>query len=297
MKKIKYDSIKKICPLCNSKKIKNIYNIAYNQYSFSIYGCNICNFIFMNPCFNEKTINNFYKKNYYTGNINYEYIDERKQLKYNNYVWTARLKKIKKYIKEGNLLDIGASFGGFLQIARQYYTCFGIEISKYAGNYAKKYFKNNLHIGTINDHPFPSQSFSVITMIELIEHIQDPVSALKKCFKLLKKEGLLLIQTANMDGWQAIKSAQSYHYFLPGHLSYFNSKNLSMLLKQIGFKRIKVFIPVDFGLLPKLLKSRGQFNKITDYIKWFKIIWYHYKSMLKYKGRPLTSSMVIYAFK
>ncbi|HOU86000.1 MAG TPA: class I SAM-dependent methyltransferase, partial [Spirochaetota bacterium] len=50
-------------------------------------------------------------------------------------------------------------------------------------------------------------------------------------------------------------------------------------------------------LYAKLLKSRGNFIKISDYRKWINISLYHLKGYLRRKGKPLTSSMVIYAFK
>ena len=100
-----------------------------------------------------------------------------------------------------------------------------------------------------------------------------------------------------MDGWQAQKAKERYHYFLPGHLSYFSAQNLSHTLYTIGFSKVKIYYPVDFGLLPKLRKSRGDFSTLKDYVKWFTIALYHLKSKIKWKGQPLTSSMVVYAFK
>ena len=98
--------------------------------------------------------------------------------------------------------------------------------------------------------------FSVITMIELLEHVSDPVTAVSECFRLLKENGLLVIQTANMDALQAKCLKDKYAYFMPGHVSYFTKRNLVDLLKKTGFKKVKVFYPVEFGLIPKLLKSR-----------------------------------------
>ena len=97
-------------------------------------------------------------------------------------------------------------------------------------------------------------------MIELIEHLKDPVSAIDECFRLLKKDGILVIQTANMDGLQARIKGEGYSYFLPGHVSYFSRRNLTEALLRAGFRGVRAFIPVEFGLMPKLLKSRGSFK-------------------------------------
>ncbi len=114
---------------------------------------------------------------------------------------------------------------------------------------------------------------------------------------MLESGGVAVIQTADMEAWQSLNAGEKYHYYLPGHLSYFSEKNLTGLLLRTGFRKVKVFRPVDFPLYSKLLKSRGSFKKITDYRKWIQISLYHFMGHFKRKGKPLTSSMVIYAFK
>jgi 2-polyprenyl-3-methyl-5-hydroxy-6-metoxy-1,4-benzoquinol methylase len=287
----------KKCPLCNSEDIIKQYTITRFKPELPIDRCLKCNFLFMNPRLKDSYLNELYSKNYYKGNTDFSYQDERKLIKYSNYVWNKRLQNIRKFVKTGNFLDVGAAFGGFMQAASKYYNAYGIELSKYAGLYAQKTFKEKLHIGTLSSQKFEKNFFNVITMIELIEHLENPCQALQKCFDLLKPGGLLLIQTANMNGHQARKLKDGYHYFLPGHLSYFTFSNLKMALRKTGFSKVIPYYPTDFGLLPKLLKSRHSFKNIFDYYKWFKIALYHFKSKIKYKGDPLTSSMVIYAIK
>ena len=232
-----------------------------------------------------------------TGENPYSYIDERKLKDHSGYVWSARIKSIRRYSPEGNFLDIGASFGGFLVQAMKYFRLYAIEISPYAGNYLKKIDGMHVHIGTLYDHPFPSGTFSVITMIEVIEHLPDPVFALRECHRLLNASGLLVIQTANMAGLQARLLKDRYAYFMPGHVSYFSKKNLIRALGEAGFSKIRVFHPVDFGLLPKLRKSRHSFQSPWDYRKWLRIIFYHLAGKINIASFSATSSMVIYAVK
>ncbi len=251
----------------------------------------------MNPRFNDKFIKNLYNESYYTGIAEYSYYDERDAENYSRYIWKKRLQKIKQFVNEGNFLDVGCAFGGFLKTASEYFTPFGIEFSEYSVKQAKAVFGKNIHAGSLEDNPFKKKFFSVITMIELIEHLGDPRRAISECYDLLKKDGLLVIQTANMDGLQAKFLKEKYGYFLPGHVSYFTKENLSYLLKQTGFKRIIFFYPVEFGLLPKLLKSRYNFKSNLDYFKWLRIACYHFISKIRFGNFAATSSMVIYALK
>lgn len=252
----------------------------------------------MNPCFSDETLKSFYTDSYYSGSSSFSYIDERKQEKAAGYVWNARLDTIRKYVTSGNFLDVGCSFGGFLSCAeKKGFIPYGIELSEYSGKYAGERFGKNIHIGTLESNSFSKSFFSVITMVELIEHLEDPAAALKKCYDLLKPGGMLLIQTADMNGRQAIDAGPEYHYFLPGHLSYFTAESLEKTAREAGFSRCKFFRPVDFGLLPKLRKSRYNFKKFFDYINWFKIAGYHLRGKFTKNGHPVTSSMVMYAFK
>jgi 2-polyprenyl-3-methyl-5-hydroxy-6-metoxy-1,4-benzoquinol methylase len=293
---ITFDSPYSSCPLCGGKYTGQ-YCIQHKTHSFETSRCTACGFIFMNPAFSDETIHSFYSSDYYSGLSSFSYIDERSIEKYSKYTWNARIASIRRYIKNGNFLDVGCSFGGLLSCASGCFTPYGIELSEYSGAHARERFAENIHIGTLFDAPFTNGFFSVITMVELIEHLKDPMKALIKCRELLTDSGMLLIQTADMDGWQAIDAGEQYHYYLPGHLSYFTANALSNALIRAGFSRIKIFRPVDFGLLPKLLKSRESFTSLKDYKRWLDIAKYHIKGKFKKKGRPLTSSMTIYAFK
>lgn len=287
----------KFCPLCKSGYISPHFSIDKYKIKFNTDKCKDCGFIFMNPAIDDKTIKSLYSRDYFEGNADYSYIDERKIKKFSNYVWNKRIKVIRKYVQEGNFLDIGCSFGGLLESASKFYAPYGIEASEYAWTHASSIFGKNIHHGTIEDHPFGGNFFSAITMIELIEHLDNPLLAIEECYRLLKEKGVLVIQTANMDGRQAKKLGKDYEYFMPGHISYFTMKNLKEALLNAGFTRVKVFYPVEFGLLPKLKKSRGNFKTFKDYKAWLRISSYHFKSKIHAGNFAMTSSMVIYAFK
>ncbi len=285
------------CPLCGSIDIKHKYHIDRYKLEFDVDICRSCGFIFMNPLFSDDLIEDFYSEDYFKGRADYSYLDEREIKKYSQYVWNKRIKVIHKYVKDGNFLDVGCSFGGLLESAAKYYKPYGIELSDYAFSHAAQQFGENIHHGTLNDNSFGDCFFSAITMIELIEHLPEPVFAINECYRLLCTGGVLVVQTANMDGKQARDLQEKYEYFMPGHLSYFTARNLSMILKSAGFSKIKIYYPVEFGILPKLLKSRGSFTKFSDYKAWFRISSYHMKSKLHFGNFAMTSSMVIYAVK
>jgi 2-polyprenyl-3-methyl-5-hydroxy-6-metoxy-1,4-benzoquinol methylase len=285
------------CPLCGSERIRHRHIIRRYDPVFRIDRCDSCGFMFMNPRLREAAARVLYDEDYYSGKAAYSYYDERASEESSRIVWDKRISVIRRHVAGGNILDVGSSFGGFLKSASRYFAPHGIEVSSYAGGYSKSVIGGAIHIGTLRDHPFREDYFSVITMIELLEHLPDPVFALHECYRLLRTGGLLLIQTANMAGLQAKIQGKNYAYFMPGHLSYFSMRNLAMALMECGFRKIKVFHPVEFGLLPKLKKSRRAFTSFLDYRHWLRIAAYHYVSKIRCGDFAATSSMVIYAFK
>lgn len=292
-----YDPRLDRCPLCGGGDIAGLHTISRYDPPFKVDRCSLCGFIFMNPRFTLRVIENLYTEGYFRGNAAYSYYDEREAGKYARHVWNARLNKIRRFVSSGRLLDVGCSFGGFLEAASMFFDPYGIEPSSYAAEHARRKLGDHVHAGTLEDHPFPDGFFSVITMIEVLEHIADPKRAVQACHSLLAPGGLLLVQTADMDGLQARLLKDRYAYFMPGHLSYFTKQNLTGLLSGAGFSRVLTFRPAEFGLLPKLMKSRSAFSSPLHYLRWIRISLYHLAGKMSVGSFSPTSALVLYALK
>ncbi|TGL90679.1 class I SAM-dependent methyltransferase [Leptospira congkakensis] len=287
-------SLTELCPLDQTNDWRPLYLTTGKYKGLSIVECKSCKLQALFPRPNQKEL---YTKDYYQGKADYTYIDERDHKKFFQYVWKARIRNIKKFIKTGNFLDIGSSFGGFLESAKEEgFFVQGVEISEYASRYA-----NTIGVPTFNgdliEAKFPDHHFNVVTMIEVIEHIENPNLFFKELVRILKPGGLLLLQTANFDGWQAKTEGPRYHYYMPGHVFYYSDTILKKILTNLGFSHFVSYFGVDFPLYAKLQKSRGSFQNWKDYFQWFRISYYHFKSKWKRNGFPITSSYVLYAFK
>ncbi|MCE9499887.1 MAG: class I SAM-dependent methyltransferase [Leptospira sp.] len=290
------EELKSECPLDGKCSWKFKFNSAFNSYGLPVYECGSCGLQSVHP---KKNIDydTLYGKEYYSGEADFSYKDERKTEKFDSYVWDARLRNIKKYKKSGNFLDVGSSFGGFLNRAKiEGFNPYGIEISKYSSGHANQSGIPTFQ-GNFLDSNYPENFFDVITLIEVIEHLEQPKEVFRKLSSILKKDGLLVLQTADFEGLQARKAGPNYHYYLPGHLYYYSLSNLKSILSKNGFSRFIPYFGVDFPLSAKLLKSRGNFKNLKDYLKWFTISLYHFKSKIRIKDTRLTSSLVLYAFK
>ncbi|MDR2735146.1 MAG: class I SAM-dependent methyltransferase [Spirochaetota bacterium] len=294
------------CNICGTEitPAPPLYTIDRFMQPFDIHQCPSCGFLFMYPAPDAGELAIIYSEDYYTasaGKKRYTYLDERKNPAGHRAVNTARIARALRAVKKTfleiplNFLDVGCSFGALVQEANALgcRAC-GIDISAYTVDYAQQ---EGLDVRRASPEAIPDFGFAfhIVSMIEVIEHLPDPRAALAEIARVMCPGGLLIVQTANMDGRQARKAGSAYHYFLPGHLSYFSRKTLSRLLRECGFEKMQTFYPCEFGLLPKLKKSRGNFKSLRDYRAWPRIAWYHLISKIHRGDFALTSGMVIYA--
>lgn len=157
---------------------------------------------------------------------------------------------------KGNILDIGCSFGLFLDVARSRgWHPVGIEIGEYAAKYAREELDIEVHVCDLLDAPLEPNSFDVITMWNVIEHVEDPVTAMLHINSLLKPNGLLVFTTGNVDSYLGrLQGAHWRMYIPPIHVANFSARTVERMLKSTGFE-----ISVRTVALPResLLRDLG----------------------------------------
>ena len=83
------------------------------------------------------------------------------------------------------------------------------------------------------------ESFDVITLFEVLEHLKDPLSLFKECHRILCSDGLLVIRTGNTDSWTFQYMKDRWKYFSirehGGHISFFNPVSIRKLAERSGF--------------------------------------------------------------
>lgn len=220
-----------ICPACNKTEhtpfgIKNDYNL---------FKCLSCTLIFVYPMPNEEELNRFYqnyhKTSQYTGKI------ESKQRRAKK-----RIKSVMKYTKGDSFIDIGCNAGFAAEAARTLgLEANGIDLDQTAIDVAREYYpKVSFQAMSIQELAETGNSYDIIYCSEVIEHlprVDDFVSAL---YKVLKKDGVILLTTPDIEHYSIVKKKLDWDAVRPPeHLLYFSKKSLSLLLKKHKFKKIK----------------------------------------------------------
>lgn len=80
-------------------------------------------------------------------------------------------------------------------------------------------------VGDIHHLPFPDRSFDLITLFMVMEHLSDPLRAIKECQRVLKKDGVLLATTVQY--WHTHGHPSDYYRYTQAGLEYiFGEANL-----------------------------------------------------------------------
>jgi 2-polyprenyl-3-methyl-5-hydroxy-6-metoxy-1,4-benzoquinol methylase len=245
---------RKTCPLCNSSNISlfkkgtfNPENVTTENFKItdSAYGslwtffaCKDCRFVFSNPYIPEENITAFYSQL-----EDREYGTEAEGRSKNFSTIFKRLKRIrdgraKHGSHSGSLLDIGAAGGIFLDMARrQGYDIEGIEPSEFLVKEAEKRYGIKLFKGTVEEYK-TEKKFSIITLLDIVEHLVNPDDFMTKVDGLIEENGLLVVVTPDVGSLAARLAGKRWWHYRVAHINFFNLASLRCLLEKHGYEII-----------------------------------------------------------
>ncbi len=226
---------------CNSCKQVTEY-VLYDFGQYKIMKCQNCGLVFNSNAsqVSGTQLSNIYDDDRYWlenpneiyATVNYEQ-QKDKRLKERINTWKRHLKRVEDFNSgRGSLLDVGCATGVFLDIARKRgWDTYGVEISEYGSHYARDSFVLKVQTGTLEEAGFPADSFDVVTMWDVIEHVVDPDGTIAEVYRVLKPGGLILILTPNQSSL-----INDIAYFL-----YKLSRKLSFLAAKIYDPRVHLY--------------------------------------------------------
>lgn len=237
------------CPACDHQDFKEVYKIG----GWHIKECSTCGFAMVDPL---PQTQNPDRQEFYSKDKVLERFDKKRPLK-RKFFRSMKLafksitkrdknkifyQKIHQCVPEGGrVFDLGCGDGSFLNTLKDRYQCSGIEMSDLLSDLARKKRELNVRTGDFLTADFDDEEFDAITIISVIEHIDDPIKTFKKCFDLLKPHAVLILKTVNYgclnrrimkENWTGLRP--------PDHVIYFRPSNLKLLLKKVGFTDIKI---------------------------------------------------------
>lgn len=142
------------------------------------------------------------------------------------------------YIDRGKILDVGCGAGKLLSVAKSVgFECHGAEPAEAA----RKILINNgcRAYPSIHEVTMPPNYFDVIVFNQSLEHIPDPMAALKKAVSLLKENGLMIISVPNfVSNERRVFGMFWRHVDVPRHLYHFSPQTIDYLAENLGLRQV-----------------------------------------------------------
>lgn len=147
----------------------------------------------------------------------------------------------RQFVKPGDALEVGCGPGIMLRELRHLgWQVTGTERTPEVAGYGRDTFGLNIIAGSIRDLP-PTQSFDLIILFQVLEHIDDPRSLLADCFERLNPGGRIVVSVPNLASWQAGFGRNLWlHLDVPRHLIHFTPRSLELLLQRVGFANVRM---------------------------------------------------------
>ena len=151
----------------------------------------------------------------------------------------------------GRLLDVGTGGGSFPFIASQRgWRADGCEPNRWLCDWALEHYDLPIRPGTLIGQSYPAKSYDVVTMWDVLEHTPDPKMELREIHRVLKEDGLVVINYPDIGSWIARVMGRSWVFLLDVHLYYFTRATIRKLLDDAGFDVVIVrphFQRLDLG--------------------------------------------------
>jgi len=230
------------CPVCSS----NTSNNYCTKDNFQHVKCRTCGMVYINPRLNKaatldfynSSVNEIYNEQKFHASVEGESSDDRVNAQNIRLIanFYARSNDNKTPLVGKKLIEIGCAKGYFLKQAKNLGSeVFGVELNKINAEIARNSFGDCIYDQDIFELCLPSDTFDIIYMRDVIEHIHNPLPFMEELSRLLKPGGMIFIETHNIDSLihrlVGGKHTCLFGFEHPVHWSY---KTLKLALEKSG---------------------------------------------------------------
>jgi len=247
------------CNICHNNNYKNI----CTKFGLNLVKCKHCGLVYANPRLIEEEIFERYEsplffEEYLTA-LNATSTSFDLGFIRSHYYFIIGL--IDRFFAPGKkLLDVGCGAGFFLKIAGETgWNAEGIEISKVASEYAKNVVNVNVYRSKLEDIKFSTESFDLVTMLDIIEHLTDPLRTLEETYRILKSQGIVIVSTPDVRSLSRMFLGKHWAILSPAeHLYNFSKKTLHAVLSEANFRVLGIRNLLIFN--PEYTHDKNQFR-------------------------------------
>ena len=294
------------CYLCGRDNLGVIRTKLRYDVFRDVLRCQDCGITYLKP--KDVDMKNYYNQNYrklYTPIIG-KTLSAREIFNFYLPYQQERIDEIKHILNpKMKVLDIGCSTGHFLYAMRDYVQeCIGIEFNREDARFTNEELGIKTYTEPIQDTDIPLEYFDLVTVSQVLEHIDDPIGFLTTIYNYMKPDGFLYIEVPNIrDALIFVYNIESYadFWFREPHVFYFSPETLSMVLERSGFSGATKTVQgynfinhinwiltgnpqesVDNGMSKPMLINSESVNPIirTEFNNWIQEVDKEYKQLL-----------------
>jgi len=155
------------------------------------------------------------------------------------------VEKISTTLKTQRILDVGCGTGANLKMLAAYGKAEGVDISPQAVDFCHERGLDSVKLGAIEQLPYESDSFELVTALDVIEHLDDDIAGLREMRRVLRRDGRILVFVPAFMFLWGVQDDVSNHrrrYTLPRLLKAVEEAGFSV--EWSSYANISFFLPV-----------------------------------------------------
>lgn len=279
------------CPVCGKNtiiKYLDTKDYFFTQESFSLSKCESCEFVFTNPI--PKELSKYYEtEEYLSHNSKKGGVISKIYSSIRSINIKRKFDLVSNYSSKGSILDIGCGTGELLSYFKnENWKTTGIEPNENARNIAIS--ENGIDV--LNEDKLstlPSNSFDVVSMWHVLEHVPDLNKRISEVSNLIKDDGTMIFALPNLNSPDAKKYGKHWSALdVPRHLYHFTQSSFEKLITKHGLKLVHAE-PMKFdSYYVSMLSEKYLGNKLYLFSAFINGL----KSNLKAKKNNNYSSMI-----
>lgn len=211
------------CSICGSSgKLP----VLTTKLGFSLVRCIQCGFQFYSPRPASEHIEEYYHGEDFYRNVNIQSVENVLPL----------LPKI-----PGKLLDVGCGVGALVSLSNKIgWNAVGMDTSPKAVELGKRELDLDILPNRLENCPFKPETFDVIVLLAVLEHVFEPLFMMKQVENFLKPGGTVIFSTPNLDNlpYLLMENKADYSWFIKEHINQFTLEAHRTLLKKAGFHNV-----------------------------------------------------------
>ncbi len=221
------------CPACGRYRAEKLFvrtDLTYRMTDdeYTVVRCRRCHFVYLNPQPTPDEIKALYPSSFYDSLATPEEILRKQE-------YQLELKW--QYVKDlptGKMLDVGCMKGEFAHyMSKRGWGVRGLEFSLRVPNS----FQIEMFYGDLENAPYENESFDLITLWAVLEHMPNPRQVLEKVHHLLKPGGRLILCVPNFASFCGWFMRQDD---IPRHLIFFTPETLVRMCYATGFDEMEI---------------------------------------------------------